>query len=281
MGTRTSYHEAQLKIDQEIADLTARMQYSIRLLQTRRNELAPVSKLPDEILRHIFLIFRDSTDLHPKSWHQVTHICQSWRHVAVGSPSLWTCLHNTPHAFALLMLKRSQKAPLEISFSLYSFESKLIGSTLTTILHEIERIESITLLGISPDLMDTVQTTLANLGREASLLEHIMVTLSGSILGQEPASVKFALDVFRATHRLRELLVSGMKYDWSILPLPNLSFLNMDGEAIGEISGAQFTNTLRQMPRLETLYINWNLIHLDEHTQATPPAPLIFLISRP
>lgn len=94
MAAHNSNHEAQQLLDEEIADLTARMQQAIRMLKARRNELAPVSKLPDEVLQHIFLIFRDSTDLDPKNWQQGTQICQYWRHVAVELPLLWTLLYD-------------------------------------------------------------------------------------------------------------------------------------------------------------------------------------------
>ncbi|KAF5325122.1 hypothetical protein D9619_010031 [Psilocybe cf. subviscida] len=164
MATQTSYHKAQLLIDEEITELTAQwtqLQESIRRLKTRRNELAPVYKLPDEVLQHIFLIFRDLSDQHPKNWQQVTHICRDWRHAAVGSPSLWTLLLDPPNALVPLMLERSKSAPLAVRLLTLSNISIV---TLTAILHNIERIRTLILHFMPSDYLDTFHNIFASLG---------------------------------------------------------------------------------------------------------------------
>ncbi|KAF5325423.1 hypothetical protein D9619_010021 [Psilocybe cf. subviscida] len=271
MATHNSYHEAQLLVDEEIACLTAGMQPAIMLPKTRRNfELASVSKLPDEILLRIFLILRDSSGRHLRDWHQVTHTCRYWRGVAIGSPLLWTHLfEDTSPAFIQLMLERSRSAPLEVEL----LKSEHSTRALTIILQEIERIRTLNLYFMPCDLLDTVYDIVASFGRdwEASLLGSLMVGISS---GPRPASVKTITDVFRPTRLLRRLTLSGGYYHWDMFPLPNLTCLCLEGESLGEVSGAQFMETLRQMQNLEVLKMHWDGMHISQFPPIPRPQPV-------
>ncbi|KAF5325100.1 hypothetical protein D9619_010019 [Psilocybe cf. subviscida] len=259
MNIHQSFHEAQSLIDEEITDLRARLS----LLQNRRNGLAPVSKLPDEILVRIFLIFRDSTDLHPKKWQHITHICQYWRHVAVRSPSLWTQLHDFPPALAQLMLERSQNAPLHVRLT---FRHSV--TTLTAILHEIERIRTLNVdLGPS-NFLDTIYDILAGLGRDWGVpaLESLIIHL-GRSLEPHPAFVRVVTDIFRPTRRLRRLSLINAPYDGGMFPLPSLTHLCLYGRSLDDVSGAQFVETLHHMQNLQALEISLE----DTNIRQFPP----------
>ncbi|KAF5325441.1 hypothetical protein D9619_010042 [Psilocybe cf. subviscida] len=274
MANHSSYHEAQLLIDEEIAELTARMQQeAVQLLKTHRNELAPVSKLPDEILLHIFLIFQDATDLHPKHWHQIMHVCRYWRHLAIGSPSLWTRLHILPHALIPLMLERSQSTPLEVG--LLSLTPKESITTLATILHKIKHIRVLHFHLMPPNFLEMVDNILAGLDQdwEATLLELLMVDIITSS-GPDAGPVKLATDVFRPTRLLRRLSLFGGYFDWGVLPLPNLTHLDLSTASLGEVSGEQFMETLRHMPYLKALKISWEDIDLRQFPPALCPEPI-------
>lgn len=198
MDNRISFYAAQLSVDEGIANLSTHMEHSLLLSKTRQNELAPVSKLPDEILQQIFLVLRDSSDLDFKKWYQVTHICRYWRNVTLGSPSLWTRLTTSPPALIQMMLERSQKAPLQVE--LRSLTHKHSVTTLTTILHEIERVRILNFLMMPHDILDTVYEILADLGRdwEASSLEQLTIHIYYSP-GPRPASIRVLTDVLRPT----------------------------------------------------------------------------------
>ncbi|KAF5325422.1 hypothetical protein D9619_010026 [Psilocybe cf. subviscida] len=270
MATHNSGHEAQLLLDEEIASLTAQMQPAIRLPKTQQNELASVFKLPDDILLHIFLILRDSSGRHLRGWHQVTHTCRYWRGVAIGSPLLWTHLYeSTPPAFTQLMLERSQSAPLEVVL----LRSKYSSRALTIILQEIARIRTLDLYFMSPNFLDTVYDIVASLGQdwEASLLESLIINIS---LGPRPVSNKTITEVFRPTRLLRRLTLLGVYYHWDMFPLPNLTRLRLDGQSLGEVSGAQFMEILRQMQNLEVLRVHWANMHMSQFPPIPRPQPI-------
>lgn len=217
MDNHNSSCEAQLLIDNEIAALTARMQESISLLKTRRNELAPVSKLPDEILLQIFVVLRDSTDLRPANWLRVMHVCQYWRHIAVGSPPLWTRLHDPPPGLTRLQLECSQNAPLDVVLTRTWFKNAAPTGIFATILHEIERIRTLNFARMPPSFLDTVHDILTSLGQdwEASSLESLTIG-TNVIAGARPASIRSVTDVFHPTCLLRRLTLSSGYYSWGI-----------------------------------------------------------------
>ncbi|KAF5325421.1 hypothetical protein D9619_010027 [Psilocybe cf. subviscida] len=275
MATYNSFYEAQLMIDEEIADLTARMQESIRLLKARRNELAPVTKLPDEILFQIFVIFQDSIDLQHRQWQQIAHVCRYWRHVAVGSPSLWTRLHNPPHALTQLMLERSKNAPLDVALTGMWLKKTILTGTLAIILQAIERIRTIKFEVMPFSVLDTVHDIFAGLDRdwEASSLETLIIGAEVQ-QGPPPASVRVVTNVFRSTSLLRRLSVKYGYYNWGMLPLPSLTHLDLRGMSLGNVSGAHLIETLRQMPNLKTLKINWKNMNIHQFPPTPHPQPI-------
>ncbi|KAF5325419.1 hypothetical protein D9619_010025 [Psilocybe cf. subviscida] len=269
MDTHNSGHEARRLVDEEIASLTARMQPAIRLPNTQQNEPhASVSKLPDDILQLIFLILRDSSGRHLRDWLRVTHTCRYWWGVAIGSPLLWTHVYSeTPPAFTQLMLERSRSAPLEVVLMRGEHSIR----ALTIILQEIERIRTLELHLDPPDFMDTVYDIVASFGRgrEASSLESLIINISSRW-----SPVKTITDVFRPTRLLRRLTLSGGYYRWDMFPLPNLTRLCLDGRSLGEVSGAQFMEILRQMQKLEVLSMHWYGMRMSQFPPIPRPKPI-------
>ncbi|KAF5325097.1 hypothetical protein D9619_010012 [Psilocybe cf. subviscida] len=273
MGTEDSYLEVQRTIDLELTNLSALTQETTRQLNSRRNALAPAFKLPDDVLVDIFLSIRDSSDRRPKNWHQITQICGYWRSVAVMAPSLWTSFYDPPHALTPLMLERSQAAPLDVYFS--NLKRKHSTTTLMSILHNIERIRTLAFGTMPSDFLDTIHNALANVGWnwKSSLLESLTV---GIMYNPAPrsGSVRVAMEVFRPTCLLRKLYLTGGHYDWNMLPLPSLTHLDLYGESLSEVSGAQFIETLRHMQNLEVLGIEWESMNLRQYPPTPCPQPI-------
>ncbi|TFY74097.1 hypothetical protein EWM64_g9915, partial [Hericium alpestre] len=82
-----------------------------------------IKSLPPELLLMIFLLLQYPPNFSVMGggsglgWLVVTHVCSSWRHVAIGAPWLWA---NIPSVFGQewmrLALKRSQLAPINMHF---------------------------------------------------------------------------------------------------------------------------------------------------------------------
>lgn len=71
---------ARKAIDDEID----RLHECIRMLKTRRNNLALVNKLPPEIFSEILSIFQETE--FDDGWVKATSVCTLWRSVSFAAP---------------------------------------------------------------------------------------------------------------------------------------------------------------------------------------------------
>ncbi|KAI0704164.1 hypothetical protein C8Q76DRAFT_221452 [Earliella scabrosa] len=102
-------------------------------LKSAMNSLTPVGKLPEEILALIMLwVAKDAyeaahTHPHPLRWIRVTHVCHTWRTIALATPALWANIHYTQPDVFRELLARSKHAPLSIAVNVDV--SSVSGST--------------------------------------------------------------------------------------------------------------------------------------------------------
>ena len=82
-------------IDRDIA----RLEESIRVLKSRRNELAPISRLPAEILCKIFSFIEDTSIIYvgrsPELWINFSQVSQHWRIEIISSQCAGTLDQHT------------------------------------------------------------------------------------------------------------------------------------------------------------------------------------------
>ncbi|ESK87089.1 hypothetical protein Moror_11914 [Moniliophthora roreri MCA 2997] len=116
----TDEHDDLSQIDQKIQSIEEEMRRladSLQRLRAQRNARTLISRLPAEILTHIFTYCVPSrwyrTSIHTK-WHSFTHVCHSWRSIALDHASLWTCIDFSSMELARTMLERSKTAILDI-----------------------------------------------------------------------------------------------------------------------------------------------------------------------
>jgi hypothetical protein len=113
--------ESRRLIDQKKAELYE----LIRQLNSRRNELAPISALPPELLGRIFTFVQiagsvpdisigDSSTFDFTTWLNFTYVSQKWRNVALNSPGLWDTPDFLYPTWARAMLERSKMTDLII-----------------------------------------------------------------------------------------------------------------------------------------------------------------------
>ena len=130
-------------------------------LKIRLNELAPIARLPPELLSEIFIqvALMNAHTLRAKhlpanraAWN-VTHVSHHWREVALNCPSLWSEIEisgsETDHIRE--MLSRSKRASLNIVADMYD-----PGETggLKRVLTELDRIESLKITTIRTAFAD-------------------------------------------------------------------------------------------------------------------------------
>ncbi|RDX47427.1 hypothetical protein OH76DRAFT_1557823 [Lentinus brumalis] len=100
--------------------------HCLRALVAIHNLVAPVHRLPDELLSHIFTY----------AWHErqslrLGHICRRWRRVLLDTPKFWVdavqgeCLHaagefRDPPGYIAAVLERSGRLPIRLSVFHYT-----------------------------------------------------------------------------------------------------------------------------------------------------------------
>jgi hypothetical protein len=149
----------------------------------------------------------------------------------------------------VLMLERTRLADLHIHL-----DNETSIQTATAILDHIGRIRS---LRIDQDTqaLENTQNLLLGLNLPASRLEKLEFTSD-----EEPSNPKFLLsiDLRRLMAQLRSLRLARIRYDWNILPLPNLTHLALDcyTRLVAPISSKELVETLCQMQQLESFSIS-------------------------
>ncbi|KDQ15789.1 hypothetical protein BOTBODRAFT_272797 [Botryobasidium botryosum FD-172 SS1] len=102
----------------------ARNTNALSALRYRQNQLAPVNRLPSEILLLIFASAIEPAHDHkysPTGCHPIciSGVCQRWRAVALGVPQLWACIDaRGPRSLRDILASRSGNVPLHISVGL-------------------------------------------------------------------------------------------------------------------------------------------------------------------
>ena len=234
---------------------------STRALRSRRNALAPISRLPPETLAVIFSF------LSPSAWDKeaghfarmcVAHVCHRWRETALNHPRLWSHIDFTkltPAAMAKI-LARAKMMPLHleadvIKLSVAQYEA--FGSQLE------EHISHTRYLSISGCL----QTTLDRLVSSAPTLEFL--SLSHKSRKSAMPQVAITVNLFNCTApRLTSLELENCGISWKsplLRGLRTLKIHNLSTASRPELE--DLLDALNDMPQLETLILQ----------SATPQAP--------
>lgn len=96
-------------------------QDAILKLRSRFNELAPISRLPTEMLAKVFFIHVNDHlhtvyKWHPRYWIAFSHVSRYWRTVSLNCPTLWSFIPLDAGANCILEFQsRTRKAPLSIT----------------------------------------------------------------------------------------------------------------------------------------------------------------------
>ncbi|THU75692.1 hypothetical protein K435DRAFT_558316, partial [Dendrothele bispora CBS 962.96] len=84
------------KLEADIVSLRNQQQRIYRQIDRYRSLLAPIRKLPPEVLGHIFCLIctensAATTEIDCPAVH-LSHVCAGWRDLARTTPSLWSCI---------------------------------------------------------------------------------------------------------------------------------------------------------------------------------------------
>ena len=236
-------------IDRDIA----RLEESIRVLRSRRNELSPIYRFPAEILCNIFSLTEDLSRIRsPKSWTNFSQVSQRWRSSALSAPELWAKIPLNYPRWAQEMLIRSKMANLTIRSNL-SFDESNHSSrqniknieAIKSCLYELNRVEEINLTGFS---RSTVKVIFRDLPRSAPQLHTLCI-------GSNGGAFTIHDDFIYDTGRLKRVELSYCKIRWDSRLLTGLTCLTLERCLNPNSSIIQVLHALQRMPALTELHL--------------------------
>ncbi|KAF8317767.1 uncharacterized protein EI90DRAFT_3158695 [Cantharellus anzutake] len=220
------------KIDQAIHQINVLEQDFLHRLSRIREErvalhavrflavstLAPIHRLPNELLEHIFVLGTYGLPLDEDCDAFAGLVCtvsKKWRDIAVGCPALWRRINVTCVTLATLALRleRSKSLGIDIYADWGHFHpSEEIEETMCMILPYMRRWSTfhINCFGLLP-FREVLGVTSMLMG-EASQLEHLcIITESHEVHYESPISISMAMP------SLRTVEIEGIDIQWNCI----------------------------------------------------------------
>lgn len=223
----------------------------MRILSFRRNCLAPIACLPNEILTNIFKFIEEDERLDGYDNEDipaclaVTHVCRHWRNVALECPTLWRFIRSSSPFWLDIMLERSKETPLIVTYA----SPMPLEDCLEKVLLHLPRIKYLEFRAWSCDVSH-IMDLLAS--QPAPMLETFKFWARagdrGALLPMGPISAP----IFEGrAPLLRHVKVDYCDRSWSSSVFGGLSSLCVTGTRLAELLPA-----LRCMPALELLALD-------------------------
>ncbi|RDB20806.1 hypothetical protein Hypma_012032 [Hypsizygus marmoreus] len=266
--TPTSHDQAADKARRQIDQEMQRLEDSLRALKFRRNFLAPISRLPPEILAKIFS-FRAAESVegtNPLEWIRVSHVSRYWRAVALETPSIWGTLVFSRPKWSEEMLKRSKMANLVVKADLMCITPKTFEAVRLALLHG-PRIEELQLFAASA----TLDKLLSGLSFEAPMLQSLSLSVPGySRFGTDQGFTLPDTVLTGETIYLRRVELTKCNISWDSSLLRGLTHLKIHETSTAfRPTTQQLIDALERMPSLEVLDLQ-EALPLVQEGAATP-----------
>lgn len=246
----------QLLLEQKVAH----SEQHILELKTRRNLLAPISKLSSETLLRIFDLLKDD-EYSPfndhlgrpfLTKHIIVHVCRQWRFLAFSAPAFWSKPPLWDHDWALRYLKLSKLEPLDVKI-----RADIKTPLCTTVLKEMPRIKVLSIIGYLDAFTEIQKLLQSNKSLDAPLLTSLKLHFRVEMRGK-PSPFKLLDDTFRQAGALRQLELRNITVKWdSPLFRQQLTTLKLnETPASARPTWKQLMDTLRGIPSLVTLTLS-------------------------
>ncbi|KAJ7202646.1 hypothetical protein GGX14DRAFT_463123 [Mycena pura] len=229
----------------------------IAALKAKRNSLAPISSLPNELLSRILTIYAvESDSLFDLKWTKIMYVCRHWHALALAAQPLWAFISLDRNGISrvLRQISHSGVSPLTIQIAHLVFD---IAFYIGIILTESERIYSLEVAGEAQHVYDFI-------GR---IQNHSLPILSSLILDlsykreELPDGFVQALPyiIFDGRLRsLRELSLKAVAFPWRLVS--NLEVLcmtdSLDSSSSTPSTLGDLLSVLESCPQLHTLKLD-------------------------
>jgi hypothetical protein len=254
---------ARAEIDRDIIKVNEQA----RLLKSRRNGLAPISRLPLEVLCQIFKASYMASSAAQGDFTSggiipclvLTQVCGHFRSAAIGCPSLWTDLIFSHSSWTEEMLLRSKAAPLVVKADVSPRGTYLI-QRVTLALEQIVRVRVLHIRGTRISLEKLFGHVLA----PAPLLESLRLSNVPDAYDLIDSNDPFHLprSIFdNTTSRIRHLELTNCVLSHDVPLFEWLTYLEIHHT---NISMPQILAVFNKMPSLEILILEDALSAVSE-----------------
>jgi len=232
----------------------------------QQNLLAPVSRLPPELVLHIFSYVKAAVTLESKhvyrinevkrrKWIMLTHIFHLWRDIALCTPSLWSNIHISEfdYKWANTMLQRSQHVPLNVHVNFEGFarrtrKYKHIKEALSILEENVGRCKILSLYNVQPEAFGRFFPP----NHDALQLRTLRLSSHPESFDRDVESIVLS-DHTLHVGSLRRLTLLGYELDWSSSFLRGLAHLKIRACLSDSSDAGNLLQTLPEMTSLELL----------------------------
>ena len=183
-------------------------------IRLHRSALSVVRRLPNDILRLIFLAVvedvkpRDRLDTKAGAW-SVSRVCARWRDVALSTPSLWSTIYlesrqspwltklpmPTVNAIVDTCLFRAGRAPIDLSVSSSLGDHSRLTSVCPTICLHASHWNYVALCPLTDLVLEYLATV-----KNVPLLKHVSLVIATASIDPRDKRLDFLLSAPRLQH---------------------------------------------------------------------------------
>lgn len=197
----------------------------IQRLGTRRNGLAPISRLPPELLCQVFAFASCTAGTYgsyPPSlaWVKVSHVCRHWMEVSRNNPWVWANIPAFVPQWTREMLKRSKSSPLRVHYE--EEEAPFHRPVYAALGSALEHLDRITDLSIS---INSPRLNIPGIEHPAPILERFTLLLNTDPRGAPVIPMIYLFSGIAP--RLRHMSLGGACFDWNSTLFQGLTSLEL------------------------------------------------------
>ncbi|KAM5543179.1 hypothetical protein V8D89_003053 [Ganoderma adspersum] len=243
---------------EQVQDVTAGVARSLSTLHRYHNTLLPIGMLPPEVLIRVFdFIVSPPSDVHDVKPHKqaewaitLTHVCSSWRDVALSISRLWSQVVDEDSKLATLFLQRSRTADIRLYASLSIPPSPPNYVWQDVIQNHSHRVHE---LHVRVSRVTPTEDFLNALSTPLPALEFLTIQSNNpALLLTNPFPTPPIVFSGQPLRHLKALVLGRLAPFIPGNSLPNLTNLQLYGLGLGVLTAQNLLHLLSNCPRLET-----------------------------
>jgi len=221
----------------------------LRLARSQRNGLAPINRIPPEVLALIPKYWNE--DVRDRATVALTHVCQAWRDIFISNSTLWTNFDCEEIDKTLVYLHRSGSSPINVRLKRDEGLSPY-DPFLQIIPQVAPRLKSVAIHGTS----ENIQEITAQLSYPTPLLESLTIETNAESSPQRGPVITAKL--FNGDlSSLRELHLRSIRTELPWRNMVNLTSFTLTYTAFSASPVGYLLDFFKTTPRLREVQLHY------------------------